>query len=108
MNSLIKPKLSLNRINQIIFTFREVTKLTAESNPRLLLLSFVLNILAGFASIPGFYLEKLILDRLVANIGNELVQSVVWPILFLVGLRLSLGLATNFLTRINGFIQRRL
>ncbi|OGM12205.1 hypothetical protein A2V80_02110 [Candidatus Woesebacteria bacterium RBG_16_39_8b] len=106
--TLPKPKVSLDRLGQLVFTFKEVTKLALKTNKNLLILAFILNALWGFSAAPGFYLEKLILDRLVENIGNPNWQTALNMISILIILRLLLELTRNILSRISGFLRRAL
>ncbi len=105
---LPRPKVTFDRIGQIVFTFKEVARLAARTNRLLLILGFVLNAIWGFSAVPGFYLEKLILDRLVESIGNPDWQPALYIIGFLVLLRLLLELGRNILSRINRFIRHTL
>lgn len=103
---LPKPKITFGRLGQLIFTFKEITKLAFRINKKLLIFTFALNAIWGFSAAPGFYLEKLILDRLVESIGNPNWQPIVYAIGLLVGLRLLLELARNISSRIIGYMRR--
>src|SRR3989344_3999108 len=103
-----KPKVSFDRFGQLVFTFKEAAKLAFRTNKKLLILAFILNAIWGFSAAPGFYLEKLILDRLVENIGNPDWQRALYVIGGLVALRLVLELVRNILSRVSGFIRRTL
>lgn len=105
---LPKPKITFGRLGQLVFTFKEATKLALQVNPRLLILLFVLNAIWGFTAAPGFYLEKLIIDSLVANIGTTDVRAAVMAVGILVALRLLLELTRNILSRVNQFLRRTL
>ena len=97
---LPKPKLALDRLSQVVYTFRQVTKLAARVNLKVLILLFLFNALWGFSSLPGFYLEKLILDKLVAGIGNPKLSAVIQPIMWLIIARLILELIRSLLSRL--------
>ena len=60
-SKLTKPKLTFDRLGQISFTLKEVTKIAFKVKPRLLIAVFVLNAIWGLSSVPTFYLEKLII-----------------------------------------------
>lgn len=96
------------RLGQLFFTFKEATKLAFRTNKKLLILAFILNAIWGFSTAPGFYLEKLILDRLVENIGNPDWQRAIYIIGTLIFLRLLLELVRNILSRVSGFLRRTL
>src|SRR3989344_5383498 len=97
---LPKPKLALDRLSQVVYTFRQVTKLAARVNLKVLILLFLFNALWGFSSLPGFYLEKLILDKLVVGIGNPKLSAVIQPIMWLIIARLILELIRSLLSRL--------
>lgn len=101
----LKPKLAFNRLNQIIFVFKEVTRLVYRSRPKMLVLAFVVNIIWGLSSLPGFYLEKLIIDRLVNGIGATDVNSVLYPVIILASLYLLLQLIRNLLSKTNRILS---
>jgi len=105
---LPQPRLSFNRLGQIVFTFKEVTKLVFRVKPKLLIAVFVLNAIWGFSSVPTFYLEKLIIDNLIASVGNPNWQYVFYSTIFLVGLALVISLLRNILSSVNGFLRRNL
>jgi ATP-binding cassette subfamily B protein len=106
--TLPKPKVSFDRFGQLVFTFKEVTKLALKTNKNLLILAFILNAIWGFSAAPGFYLEKLILDRLVENIGNPNWQTALNTVSILIVVRLLLELTRNILSRVSGFLRRAL
>ncbi len=100
-----RPKLALDRLQQVLFVFQQVFRLAAKINLRLVILVIIFNALWGFSSLPGFYLEKLILDRLVQNIGNPHLKPVIYSIGILIGLRLLIELFRSLLSNINGFLR---
>ncbi|MBU0569904.1 hypothetical protein KKB40_03925, partial [Patescibacteria group bacterium] len=105
-SKLPKPKITLDRIGQVIFTIREVTKLALRTKPKLLIAVFFLNAIWGFLAVPGFYLEKLIIDELVGAVGEANWQPIVISIGILVTIALALSLFRNFLGSFNGFLRR--
>ncbi len=105
---LPKPRLTLDRLGQITFTIKEVTKLVFRIKPKLLVIVFILNAILGFSSVPTFYLEKLIIDNLVSVVKNPDWQPVFYSTILLVGLSLFVSLVRNILSSINGFLRRNL
>lgn len=105
-SKLPKPKITFDRIGQIVFTIREVTKIAFSIRPKLLVAAFVSNALWGFLAVPGFYLQKLIIDRLVESVGAPDIQPVVISVGILVFLALMLSLSRNFLSTINRFLRQ--
>lgn len=100
-----KPKVTFDRFGQLLFTFKEATKLALRVNKKLLIAIFVLNAIWGFTAAPGFYLEKLVIDTLIENIGAVDIRPAVITVGILVGLRLLLELARNLLSRITIFLR---
>jgi ABC-type multidrug transport system fused ATPase/permease subunit len=103
---LPKPKLTFDRLGQIFFTIREVAKLTSTINRKLLFLAFFFNAIWGFLAIPGFYLEKLIIDKLVESIGSPDLYPVLYSAGVLLTLALLLSLFRNILGSYTGFLRR--
>jgi len=103
---LPRPKITLDRLGQIIFTIREVAKLTSTINRKLLILAFFFNAIWGFLAIPGFYLEKLIIDKLVNSIGSPDIYPVLYSAGILLILALLLSLFRNILGSYTGFLRR--
>jgi len=101
-------RLSFNRLGQIIFTIKEVTKLVFRVKPKLLIAVFILNAIWGFSAVPTFYLEKLIIDNLISSVSNPNWQKIFYKTLFLVGVALVVSLCRNVLSSINGFLRRNL
>lgn len=101
-----KKRIKFDRFGQIIFTFREATRLALKTNPKLLISLFILNSLWGFLAVPGFYLEKLILDKLVEAIGAENYLPYLYTISGFIFLALLLSLLRNFLGSYNSFLRR--
>ena len=78
------PKITLDRLGQIFFTLREVIKLAYQVKPGLIVVVILLNALWGFLAVPGFYLEKLIIDKLVLATGNINWEPIFYQLILLV------------------------
>lgn len=102
------PKVTFNRIGQIFFTIKEITKIAYRISPRLLVLSFFLNAIWGFLAVPGFYIQKLILDKLVNSIGATDIRPVLISTGILMVIALMFSLLRNFLSGYNRFLRRSL
>ena len=107
-NSLPKPKISFDRFGQIIFTLKEVFKLSYKIKPSLFISVILLNTLWGLSSVPGFYLEKLIIDKLISSVGNSNWQPIFYSVLSLTVLSLLLSLFSNFLGSLSRFLRENL
>lgn len=102
------PKVAFDRIGQISFTLKEVTKLALAVKPKLLILVFILNAVWGLTAVPGFYLEKLIIDTLLSSVNNPNWKPIFYLATSYVGLSLILSILRNFLNSFNGFLRRNL
>ena len=107
-NRLTKPKVTFDRIGQIVFVLREVIKLAFRIKPKLLIIAFVLNALWGFLAVPGFYLQKLILDKLVESVGVSDITPILISTGILMFIALLLSLFRNFISGITEFLRRAL
>ena len=103
---LHKPRLTFDRLGQVIFTLREIIKIIAQVEKKLLVGMFIVNALWGLSSVPGFYIQKLILDHLVDAIGNPNWQSVVYSIGLLILLRVLLDLTRTILSSVSNYLRR--
>lgn len=106
--SLPRPKITFDRLGQLIFTFKEVTKIAIKTDKRLLIWIFVLNALWGFSAAPGFYLEKLIIDKLIESVGNPDWRAALYVIGLLVFARIVLEFSRNVVGRVTRYMARTL
>lgn len=95
-----------NELNQAIFTIRQVAKLLWKINPRLTVVIFILSLFWGLLTFPAFYLEKLILDKIVENIGNPIWKNVIYSISFLIVGRILIELTRNIISSSLGFFRQ--
>lgn len=95
-----------DELQQAIFTIRQVARLLWKINPRLTVLIFILSLLWGLMTFPAFYLEKLILDRIVGNIGNPIWKNVIYSISFLIIGRILIELTRNIISSSLGFFRQ--
>jgi ATP-binding cassette, subfamily B, bacterial len=106
--SLPRPKITLNRFGQIIFTLGEVFKLSYKIRPKLFVSVIIFNTLWGFSSVPGFYLEKLIIDKLISGVGSLDWQPIFYSVLWFTFLALLLSFISNFLGSLSHFLRENL
>lgn len=99
---------SVGRFWQIYFTLKEITRLLLKISPKYLIAVLILNTLWGLSSVPALYLDKLILDRIVANIGNPLWQTALNAIIFLLGVRVLFEIFRNLMSRLSEFFMNTL
>jgi len=108
IKQLVKPTVRFNRASQLFFTLKELIKIVKKINPRLLIIVFIVNACAGLLAVPGFYLEKMFLDTIIANIGVPDWTQVLGTLTLIVTGRILLSMGRSFLDRISGFLQRTL
>jgi ABC-type multidrug transport system fused ATPase/permease subunit len=102
------PKFTFNRLGQIFFTLKEVLKLALRVKPKLTITILFINSILGFSGIAIFYLEKLIIDHLIASIGVEDIRPILAILAVLLFLSLSVSLFSNILNPIVNFLSRNL
>lgn len=90
---------------QAYFTFFQTIKLVWRANPNLIVGVFLVNVLNGLLIFPTLWLEKLTLDTLVRNIGNPFWREAIKFLLFLLFLRVFLGIVQFSLMRLSSFLQ---
>jgi ABC-type multidrug transport system fused ATPase/permease subunit len=103
---LPKPKITLDQLGQVIFTVKEVSKIIFRIQPKLLTVTFLLNAVWGFLAVPGFYLEKLIIDELIDSVGAVDHRPIFYSVGFLVLLAILLSLVRNFIGSFNRYLRR--
>lgn len=106
MRNFLTKYIFKDQFQQFFFTFKQVFLILWKINPKLTLLIFALSAFWGLLTAPAFYLEKLILDRLVENIGNTDLKSVIYPLSFLVIARLIVETLRNILNRVLYFLRQ--
>jgi len=104
---IIKPPRLIfdNRFGQVVFTLKETIKLVFKISPGYLILILVLNSVWGLSVLPSFYLDKLILDKIVGNIGNPFWQTALNFIIVLLVLRIIVEVVRNLLSRATEFLR---
>lgn len=107
-NPLRGPRISFNRFQQIIFTLFEVIKIAYRVRPKLLVAVLVFNAIWGFSAVPGFYLEKLIIDKFVEGIGITDWRPVFYQVGLLLIFALGLSLFRNVFGSYSRFLRRTL
>lgn len=101
----LPPIIYREQFSQILFTIRKVASLLWRVNPRLTFLIFVVSASWGLLTFPAFYLEKLILDRIVANIGNPAWRQVLFPISLLITARVLIETTRIVLSSLQSFLR---
>src|SRR3989344_1166895 len=99
---LVLPKLELSAPRQLFFAISRIFGLLWRIDKRLSLFLLSLNIVDGLVTLPMIYTEKLILDRIVSNIGNPTWQPAIKFILLVSLARVTLQVIQDFTRRFNG------
>ena len=94
------------KFEQIVFTISQVARLLWKINPRITSLILVLSLFWWLITFPAFYLEKLILDKIVGNIGNPVLKNVLFSIIFLIIGRILIELTRNIISNSLGFFRQ--
>jgi len=102
------PQKYLTGFRQIFFVLKQTVKIIWEIKPKLLLLVIIINIIAGFLTLPGYFIDKLVLDTIVANIGNPFWQEALKILSLLFLFRLMLSLVRSVIRYIVRYIQENL
>lgn len=103
--SFLPPIIYRQQLAQVFFTISLIVSILFKVAPKSTVFILVLSATWGFLTFPAFFLEKLILDRIVANIGNPNWADVVYPISFLIVGRVFLETTRNILTGILSFFR---
>src|SRR5258708_5635616 len=102
----MKRKITFDGIKQIVFTLREIIKIIAKTDSKLLIGMFVINALWGITSVPGFYLQKLILDNLLHAVGKPDWRPYLYSIGIIVVISVLLDLTRNVLSSFSNYFRR--
>lgn len=98
-------KVSFDRLGQIIFTFREVSKLIYQTKPRYLVSVFAINIFSGVLVIPTLYTQKLIIDTLVKGATSSSFDESLHKLVMYIFISVSLGFIQILVNRGSSFMQ---
>ena len=105
---LAREKLTFGRVGQIVFVFREVSRLAWRTNRWYFAGSLGLGVLWGVTTPVVFYLEKLTIDRLVAGVGVAEVSIVLYPVALILGARVALEVGRDLIGRVQNLLQRNM
>jgi ABC-type multidrug transport system fused ATPase/permease subunit len=97
-----------DRFRQVAFTLREVFKIIYKISPKHFFGIIFLSVVSGFLPIFGFYIDKLIIDKLVFSIGSSDLKSVIYSISFLAFFSAFISLLSSFLSGAVGILSRNL
>lgn len=101
----LPPIIYREQFAQIFFTIRLVVSILFKVAPKSTIFMVVLSATWGFLTFPAFFLEKLILDRIVANIGNPNWAIIIYPISFLIMARIFLETTRSVLSGVLEFFR---
>lgn len=101
----LPPIIYRQQFAQVFFTISLVVSILFKVAPKSTVFILILSAVWGFLTFPAFFLEKLILDRIVANIGNLNWTVVIYPISFLIIGRIFLETTRSVLSGVLGFFR---
>lgn len=96
------------RFHQIIFVVRHTLRIVAFANPKLLAGILILGVIGGITIVPILYLDRLVVDTLIANIGTSNVNEVVSSVSLLVLARIVISIFDQISGVANRFMRRML
>lgn len=97
--------INFSRYVKILHSIWEAIRILWKISPRLLIAVLGINLVWGALSLPAFYIEKLIIDRIVANIGTKNIQLVLYPILYLVAIRAGIEFLRLVLGNVSDYLR---
>lgn len=106
IRKILPPVIYREQFAQIFFAIREVFGILWSISPGLTILVLALSSFFGFLSLPIFYLEKLILDKLVGSIGTLNWQAAIYPLALLIGARALVETIRNVIGSIQAYAKR--
>ncbi|MCX7928806.1 MAG: hypothetical protein N2558_03950 [Patescibacteria group bacterium] len=95
----------MKRIKEFSFTFWAVLKIAGRVNRPFLIGVILTNAFWGLLSLPAFYLNKLLIDEVLENIGNPTWQLGINFIIFLIIARLFIEFLQNVLSGASQFLK---
>lgn len=93
-------------LNKFFSTYTRILKLAYQIHPGFLILITVINLAWGLTNLPVIYINKALVDLVVANIGNPNWQILAKTVMTLVAVRTVIELFRSILTRINMNVSR--
>lgn len=98
-------KKTFGRISQVAFTFKSISRLAYEMQPWVSIATFLLNILSGVLVAPSLYLQKLLIDEIVAGIDSPNQREVLISIGVIISFTVAISLTTTFIDRVLGHLN---
>src|SRR3989344_672858 len=105
---LPRPKVSFGRVQQILFTLKEVLKISFSVKPKMMTAVLLINAFLGSSMVLAFYFEKIIIDRLIESIGTGNLQMSLYYVGTPLFFALLLNLLRNILQSYGDFFSRNL
>jgi ABC-type multidrug transport system fused ATPase/permease subunit len=102
------PQKIIASFRQVYYTFSQTSRLVWSANHKLFILSLAVNIVSGLLVFPTFYVEKILVDALIQNVGNPLWQEALRTLALIFLLRITIGIAQTLFARLSGYLQYRL
>jgi len=94
--------------HRFLLTYKRILKLVYEVNPSLLILITLINAFWGLTNLPVLYINKILIDLVIGNLGHPNWQSVAQTIIFVIALRSLIEFLRSFFNRYNNALTNQL
>ncbi len=94
--------------HRFLLTYKRILKLVYEVNPSLLVLITLINAFWGLTNLPVLYINKILIDLVIGNLGHPNWQSVAQTIIFVIALRSLIEFLRSFFNRYNNALTNQL
>lgn len=102
------PKFEISPIKRFLFTYKKVLKIAWDVNPNILILVTLANSFWGLTNLPSLYINKILIDLVISNLGNPNLNQAIRLIVFLVALRALIEFIRSGLSRISNNLVNNL
>ena len=96
------PKFEISPLIRFTYSYRKIISIAYKVNPKYLVLITILNSLWGLTNLPSIYINKILIDTVIANIGKPNIQSAINIIIALIFFRALVEFIRAALSRFNG------
>lgn len=95
----------MNQIKKFFYTYTRILKLAYQVHPGFLFILTVNNILWGLSNLPVVYINKYVIDLVVANLGIQNWQPIAHNIIILLLFRVLIEILRSLMSRIDGHVS---
>ena len=98
----------MNSFRRFFSTYRRILRLAYDVKPNLLILISIINAFWGLTNLPVLYINKILIDLVIGNLGNPDWPNIAKTIVFIIGLRSLIEFVRNFLSRYNNALSTQM